>query len=397
MSNVTISQLVLGLLLLGACLCASPSTRSVLADDETAPAGVAVTTTKGASAANAPAERVLLLHNGKVVQGTIQQGSTGYVVIKPEGRLVLPFEQVRLEADDVEDAYRQQHNALPDHSAAAHTELARWCLTYGLKDQARAEIHEALRREPGSLTAKNMLQRIDDQLLATKELPMVKAKNGQYSLLGDVKPLETVEALGGLPREAANEFVSKVQPLLVNRCATAGCHGPGSDNPFELQRAKLGKGSPKSYSERNLAAVLARIDRDRPASSPLLTKLRGDSKTTGAKPSHGGLSHEQTQIVRNWIVALAHKSPTTTPSRPMIVTNAATKSKTLRSEEDSPETDSTTPDKALPLKPPAKNLAADSDADDNVFRQLLRERKPDAFDPDEFNRNAVGERETSAP
>ena len=290
MSNVTISQLVLSLLLLGACLSVSPKTRSVLADDAIAPAGLAVTTTKGASAAHAPAEKILLLHNGKVIQGTIQQGSTGYVVIKPEGRLVLPFEQVRLEADDVEDAYRQQHNALPDHSAAAHTELARWCLTYGLKDQARAELREALRREPGSLTAKNMLQRIDDQLLATKELPMVKPKNGQYSLLGDVKPLATVEALGGLPREAANEFVSRVQPLLVNRCATAGCHGPGSDNQFELQRAKLGKGSPKSYSERNLAAVLARIDRDRPASSPLLTKLRGDSKTTGAKPSHGGLS-----------------------------------------------------------------------------------------------------------
>ncbi len=300
--------------------------------------------------------------------------------------MVLPFEQVRLEAEDVEDAYRQQRNALPDHSANAHTELARWCLTNGLKDQAVKELREAVRREPGSLTAKNMLQRVNDQLLATNALPTVTPKkNGQYSLLGDAKPLATVEALGGLSRESASDFVSKVQPLLVNRCATAGCHGPGSGNGFELQRVRLGKGSPKAASERNLAAVLEQIDRDRLMGSPLLTKLRGESKADGLKQSHGGLSREQMQVLRNWITALGRNTETATS--PIAATKRSVVETSPDLEVDSPaETDPSPPDKAIRLKTIRADAAdPETDVDDKSFRQLLR--KSDPFDPEEFNKS----------
>ena len=67
-------------------------------------------------------------------------------------------------------------------------ELARWCVSNGLLDQARKELREALRRESDSTVAKNMLQRINDQLLTTKDVPAVAQRNGQFSFLGDAKP-----------------------------------------------------------------------------------------------------------------------------------------------------------------------------------------------------------------
>ncbi len=358
----------------------------LLAIDDITP--TTLTAAKAAAMATAPAEKVLLLHNGKAISGMIKQSSTGYVVIKPEGQMILPFEHVRLEADDLEDAYRQQHNALPDHSAAAHCELARWCLTYGLKDQAQRELQEAIRREPGSVTAKNMLQRLSDQLLATNDLPILKEKNGRYSMLGDVRPVHTLEALGGLPRDAAGDFVSKVQPLLVNRCATAGCHGPGSGQDFELQRAKVGKGNPKALSERNLAAVLARIDRDRPLSSVLLTKLRGDSKSSATKATHGGLSAEQMQVLRQWVSSFSNKADKGDRDAP-VLTKDSTSTLTSQAAQ-TEESVIGTPIEAESVKTSVRNnvknkpVVDELDAGDEV-RPLLKLRKPDAFDPDEFN------------
>ncbi len=356
----------------------------VLAGDEVTPA--TLTPAKAAAMATAPAEKVLLLHNGKIVSGTIKQSSTGYVVVKPEGQMILPFEHVRLEADNLEDAYRQQRNALPDHSAAGHCELARWCLTYGLKDQAQRELQEALRREPGSVTAKNMQQRLNDQLLATNDLPILKEKNGRYSMLGDVNPVHTLEALGGLPRDVAGDFVSKVQPLLVNRCATAGCHGPGSGQDFELQRTKLGKGSPKSYSERNLAAVLARIDRDRPLNSPLLNKLRGDSKSTATKPTHGGLSPEQAQFLRQWVASLGNKSEKSDKAPPALIKDSLPALQPELAEESLIGTIvEEMPLKAV-VRKNVKNKSQIGELDvDEEPRSLPKLRKPDAFDPEEFN------------
>lgn len=298
-------------------------------------------------------ERILLLQNGKVVKGAVRQTTAGYVVNVPGGQMVLPFDQVKFNADDLEDAYRLQRSSLPERPVSAHIELARWCYTNGLPDQACKQLREVLRIEPESTTARTMLQRINDKLLATKELPAVTARNGEYSMLGNPRLGMPEETLGGLPREAALEFVAKVQPLLVNRCATSGCHGVGAGNSFELIRTKLGKAPPKAHSERNLAAVLELVDREQPLSSPLLTKLRGESNFKGVRQSHGGLSREQTQTLRNWIEAISQKPP------PIIPVKAESKSADGDTKTDSSRS-----------RPDAENS---DDPDDNLYRRLLRD------------------------
>lgn len=332
---------------------------------------------------NASSERILVLQNSKVLKGVIRQSSTGYIVNMPGGHLVLPFDQVRFEAEDLEDAYRQQREALPDQTAS-HIELARWCLANALPDHARKELRAALRCDPDSSVAKNMLQRINDQLLTTKEVPAVVQRDGQFSLLGELKPGIAPDALGGLPREAASEFVTKVQPLLVNRCATAGCHGPGSGNTFELQRAKVGKGAPKMYSERNLAAVLERVDRERPLGSPMLVKLRGEPKAFGTRQSHGGLSQEQLRMLRSWIETISKKPEEL--AKPTVETATDDTEETANGQPSLGDRgrDSQSGD-------PNSRAADQVESGDNLFQRLLRElRSPDAA-PEGVNRSTSGE------
>lgn len=332
---------------------------------------------------NVPTERLLLLQNGRVVKGVLRKSSSGYIVNVTGGQLVLPFDQVRLEAADLEDAYRQQRDTMPDHTAAAHIELARWCVANNLPDPARKELREALRREPDSTLAKNMLERINDQLLTTNDVPAVVNRNGQFSLLGDAKPGIPPETLGGLPREAAAEYVSKIQPLLVNRCATGGCHGPGSGNSFELLRVKLGKSPPKSYSERNLAAVMERLDLERPLSSPLLLKLRGEATAFGSRQSHGGLSQDQALSLRAWIEGISKK-----PMR-----NSASKS-AIEGEDRHTEAEEneSSIDNTISERDQRKADQLDEVLDeDNLFRRLLRELRDESPSSKGISRNTNDE------
>jgi hypothetical protein len=300
------------------------------------------------------AERVLLLQTGKVVKGVVQQTATGYTVNVAGGKLVLLSDQVRFNADNMEDAYHLQSSSLPERPVSAHIDLARWCHTNGLPDQACKELREVLRIEPDSKVARTMLERINDQLLATKELPSVAARSdGQVSLLGNPTLGIPTDTLGGLPRQAALDFVSKVQPLLVNRCATVGCHGIGSGNSFELQRTRLGRTPVKSHSEQNLAAILERIDREQPHNSPLLAKLKGESKPNGIRSSHGGLSREQAQTLRNWIEAISEKPEPVVPVK----------------------IESETQDDVAKTEPPKprSNFGNSDEGDDNLYRRLVRE------------------------
>lgn len=365
------------LAIVGCLLAASAMPPMLRAQD----APITASKTSAVPSTNALTERLLLLQNGKIVKGVIRQSAGGYVVNVTGGQMVLPFDQVRLEAADLEEAYRQLRDTLPDHTAAAHIELARWCVANGLPDQARKELREALRREPDSTVAKNMLQRINDQLLATKDVPAVAQRNGQFSFLGDAKPGIAPETLGGLPREAAADFISKVQPLLVNRCATAGCHGPGSGNSFELVRAKLGKAPPKSYSERNLAAVIERLDRERPLNSPLLMKLRGETKSFGTRQAHGGLSQEQLQTLRSWIESISKKPEPVVKPKTELVDDGDTDTEKIAS------SDTT---KSLNDRRDKQNLDDDL-ANENLFRRLLRELREESPKPAEVTRSTSDE------
>src|SRR5205823_2222132 len=68
--------------------------------------------------------------------------------------------------------------------------------------------------------------------------------------------------------EAFKRFATKVQPVLMNTCAS--CHAGAHASKFRLERVYSDSQNARLGTQRNLAAAMALIDRAKPAASPLL-------------------------------------------------------------------------------------------------------------------------------
>jgi hypothetical protein len=82
------------------------------------------------------------------------------------------------------------------------------------------------------------------------------------------KPLDIV--IRNLPTGSVEAFTNNVQPLLLNYCARAGCHGPQSTAGMRLERVPPSRYAGRKSTQRNLSSVLAMIDREKPEASKLL-------------------------------------------------------------------------------------------------------------------------------
>jgi hypothetical protein len=324
-------------------------------------------------------ERLLVLASGRVVSGTITQSAGGYVVEKPNGNLLVPFEQVRLEAADLPEAYRKLRATMKAPTATHHVGLAQWCLTNQLFDPARAELREALLLEPNRGDIRTMLQRLEEILDPKATAPV--APPPQPLTADGFEPPES-SSLAGLPEDAAHEFVAKVQPILLNKCGNASCHAATSQSSsFRLTAVHSGSGSHRVFVERNLAAVLRLVDPQRPDASPLLTVPRGNHGRAGRTIFYGARGDDQLALLREWVRAVAASQPK--QSDHLKPTSTVTQT--------------TAPQQNLPV--PVNEAAApeqtgerntERDGDDARLQALLRERPGDRFDPDIFNRAVHG-------
>ena len=112
-----------------------------------------------------PGERVLLLRTGRVVQGRLRQISTGWLVSAKHGHVVIPFDQVRLDADDIEEVYLSLRlQLLRNPTVGSHLNLADWCLSQKLLRKASLEVRSAIERDPANETARLMLKRLEAQV-----------------------------------------------------------------------------------------------------------------------------------------------------------------------------------------------------------------------------------------
>lgn len=251
-------------------------------------------------AAPPAADRYVLLNNGRIMAGQVQQDAQGYLVVGRSGRLHAPYEHVRLVADSLQDVYRQQRDARPEPvSNADRLELARWCISYSLYDEARLELKHVLRSDPNQNEARQMLKNLAEILRPDR--PEEQAAPSR-TLDGYLVP--GTESLGSLSRETAATFTAKVQPILVSKCANARCHGVASENPFRLVHVRSNLNGHRMHTERNLAALSPYLDLEHPGDSPLLTVPQGNHGD-GAALFGGAGGRRQLEIIRDWVYAAA--------------------------------------------------------------------------------------------
>jgi hypothetical protein len=343
------------------------------------------------SAAEAAARppSLLVTTSGRIVEGTIRQSVGGYVVDMPSGRMLVPFEHVKFEAGDLHDAYLKYRRTLPAKTANSHLTLARWCITNELYEEAAGELREALHLEPQRDEARTMLRRLKEiyQPEAETDAPAGTPVPPLRSVDGFELP--EMQSLAGLSREAAQEFSVRVQPMLLNKCGNAACHGSAAGNEFRLTHTRVVRSS-RVIAERNLAATLRQIDFDKPDQSALLTVPRGNHGRAGRSVFGGAGGSEQFELLRAWVrqAAKQRSALARTPEgksrespTPVAARAAETQNSAMR-----PAATTTGSIQQTGFEPPARSEPPVSAAGGDLLERALSEERKDPFDPEEFNR-----------
>ncbi|MCH9726991.1 MAG: hypothetical protein K0U86_18970 [Planctomycetes bacterium] len=245
---------------------------------------------------------LLMMKSGRIISGQIGEGAGGYLVKNPAGSMLVPFGDVVFEGQDMHEIYLKQRNAMKFPTANAHLDLARWCITNQLIDEAKSELKDAIRLEPKRSEPQLMLQRLMGK--SAENRPTLNEKIKEAVLSKQMSRSEEATSLTGISREQSAIFVRKIQPVLLNKCGNASCHGKAAKSEFRLIQVHRRYGNQRNSVEKNLAEVLRWIDLDDPARSQLLVKPEKEHPQRGMIVFTGYAAQKQQQLIQKWVSAV---------------------------------------------------------------------------------------------
>lgn len=347
----------------------------------------------------APQQGVLILRSGGVLRGKITRAGERYYVALPDGEIRVRAAEVEFRCRDLEEAYRHQRASVQPASVHDHLRLARWCLRHRLLGHAGRELADALEADPTHPMIAVLRRRL--QAAREPDPPRRGAAEGTPSIGGPpAKPLDRPPSLEELdrlvrtmPRGTVETFTETIQPLLINHCATAGCHGPRPQGNFRLLRIPAGRPPTRRLTQRNLHAVVPWIDPQQPAASPLLTAA-AEPHGAAAKAILTEGQDAQYRRLADWVCQVANRSgpgaaETVTPRQEPPAGGLPAESGPL---DPPPAATPGAPDQkpaadSQPQKPPAEGGSVKRGARLPVFVPV------DPFDPEIFNRRYFGNSE----
>ena len=250
---------------------------------------------------------VLLLEGNRLEQGRITLAGETYSVVQGAGTLVIAKQQVQYIGASTRDVYVHLQETLPSPPTPAdHVSLARWCISYRMMSEARFELQSALELDPSRDDIRRNLNQLDNLLKRpqVESKPVKSITPAQRMSKLAVGATQDVESLGGLSREAGQQFTQKIQPILMHTCGASACHGTLSDQPFKLTLVHPGSRHMRSTTEKNLLALLPYIDRERPKASPLWKLLKNNHGAIGSSIFVGPRGKDQLEIVQAWLLSL---------------------------------------------------------------------------------------------
>ncbi len=214
----------------------------------------------------APRQGVLLLRNGELVAGEILLSGDRYDVRVAGGQIHIKRSEVEYFGSSVLDCYQRKRVQVEPGKVQQSLELADWCLRQHLYEQAALALADAVDSDPQH----PRIPLLERRLKFALEQPVTPA--GHTAPADDAVSIEDLNRLvEGLPAGCVETFTSAIQPMLMNHCSTAGCHGPQSAGSLKLLRTSGSRIPSRRATQRNLYAVLQLVDRERPSESRLLT------------------------------------------------------------------------------------------------------------------------------
>jgi len=255
-----------------------------------------------------PREGVLLLRNGHVLEGKITRVGDRYHLVVDGGAIQVRTSEVEFCCRDLEEGFLDKKARIQPGSVHDRLELAQWCQRHGLLGHAAEQLAEAMGLDPAHPMIPLVQRRVE---LSRQQEPSTRPPARPSVEVPSPDDLDRLTQ--GMPPGSVETFTRTVQPLLLNHCSAAGCHGPGSQSKFSLLRMPSGRPASRRLTQRNLHSTLERIDRDNPAASPLLTApIRPHGSAPGAIFTDHDLDKYQ-RIVR-WVHRFARFTDSATPA-----------------------------------------------------------------------------------
>jgi hypothetical protein len=211
-------------------------------------------------------DSVLLLRNGEMIQGRVTRCGDRLEIQVPGGEIYVKAAEVLHQCRDVEEVYQRKTALIRRDDAMDHLELAQWCIKAGLLEKASRELAEATALHP-----QHPLIEVLQRRLKVASAPLPQAETGTKSKSAGPTPQELDRMVRGMPPKTVETFAQSIQPMLVNNCSAAACHGQSVSNGFRLLRVPADSPPSRLLTQRNLHAALEWLDRDTPEASPLLT------------------------------------------------------------------------------------------------------------------------------
>jgi hypothetical protein len=306
--------------------------------------------------------KVLLLQNERALEGAVERVGDQYRVRRTVGETWVPAERALCLCQTLPEAYEQLRARANLGDADERLRLANWCRQYGLRAQALAEVREAVRLRPGHEPSRRLLANLEHSAWERPLPPAPRPSEPEPPATPDVDL--TADALG--------LFSTRVQPILMNACAS--CHATGRGGAFKLTRAYGVGTADRKTMRQNLAAVIGQLNARQPQASPLLTK----SVSVHGEMAQAPLRNRQAPAYRaleDWVGRTLANNPQLQEraSNPPPAAPAAPPAKAdARGGDELPPPPAGSQPPPTPT-PPAPGFGAPAEP-------------PDPFDPDAFNR-----------
>lgn len=259
-----------------------------------------------------PVGKIVILDNDRVLEGDVEIRDQQYRLVRPVGELWLPTTKVKHLAGNWEEALAYMAGKANLRDPDERLRLARWCHQNGQYELALREARAALALRPEHLPTKQLAQMLDRQLATLRQ-----------SVPTSATPVPSEEELPAIAISgpALSTFTSRVQPILMNVCAS--CHAGDRGGKFRLQRVWDSQGGNRRGTLLNLAAVLGQMRRERPETSPLLEK----AILAHGRASQPPIKNRQAppyRILEEWVLNVAPSLPSRDEPSPLPATATGT-------------------------------------------------------------------------
>jgi hypothetical protein len=246
-----------------------------------------------------PQHAVLVLRNDQVLEGEVTPAGDYYLLsLGKTGQVRLAAKDVEMVCRNLQEAYERKAAGINEKSAAAHVELAQWCLRQAMHEQARAELAAAKEIEPTYRRIAVLEQRLE--FATTPKQPVAAHAPPPLATVGTQQLDRTMKEL---PPGTVEHFTAVIQPILLDRCGNAACHGARASARFQLLQPVAGKIPSRRFTQRNLFSTLSIVNKELADDSELLAmslKPHGPVRWAAFKSEED----KQYREVAEWIASL---------------------------------------------------------------------------------------------